>query len=287
MQNLYIRASRHVPIIALKAWPTAKTNRSPSRRGGGTARECGNPLAADQRYCLNCGARRGLLPGAVAGRSPRSRREGQEHRRGRDRQAPKPEGGDDEGGWSWMPSPQAIAIAVIGMLALGVGLGSAMSEIASSAPLSTILLEYPHHAAEGPPPEPNRKKKTAEEEPDAPRPEEAAPKKLRRAAGRSPSRKRRRKKRPKAAGRSEEETALQKSIERRTKKPKKTERKTEEALPEVKHAWLIVLGENSYESTFGAAAERPTCRGCCRKRASCCPNYYGVTAASSPTRSRC
>ena len=50
-----------------------------------------------------------------------------------------------------MPSPPAIAIAVIGMLALGVGLGSAMSEIASSAPLSTILLEYPHHAEEAPP----------------------------------------------------------------------------------------------------------------------------------------
>ena len=33
----------------------------------GTCGECGTPLAPDQRYCLNCGARHGPLPGAVAG----------------------------------------------------------------------------------------------------------------------------------------------------------------------------------------------------------------------------
>ena len=35
--------------------------------GRGTCAECGSTLAPDQRYCLNCGARRGRLPGAVAG----------------------------------------------------------------------------------------------------------------------------------------------------------------------------------------------------------------------------
>ena len=76
-----------------------------------------------------------------------------------------------------MPSPPAIAIAVIGMLALGVGLGSAMSEIAASAPLSTILLEYPQHADEAPPAEePEEEEEAAEVEAPvvAAAPEEAA-----------------------------------------------------------------------------------------------------------------
>jgi hypothetical protein len=127
-------------------------------------RECGSPLAPEQRYCVKCGARRGLLPGAVAGTVAAMASKAKASVPGAGGKGGGSEmgggsggkGGDgaggDGGGWSWMPSPPAIAIAVIGMLALGVGLGSAMSEIASSAPLSTILLEYPNHAVEAPPP---------------------------------------------------------------------------------------------------------------------------------------
>jgi len=138
-------------------------DKAPGRMGSDCT-ECGNPLAPDQRYCLNCGHRRGQLPGAVAGTVAALSSQGKAAAAGAAAKAPNPKG-DDQGGWSWMPSPQAIAIAVIGMLALGVGLGSAMSEIASSAPLSTILLEYPHHATEAPPPAEEPEEEVAEEEP--------------------------------------------------------------------------------------------------------------------------
>jgi hypothetical protein len=120
-------------------------------RAGERCTECGTPLAPDQRYCLSCGHRRGQLPGAVAGTVGALTSAGKGLAAAAAAKVPKPKDGEE--GWSWMPSPQAIAIAVIGMLALGVGLGSAMSEIASSAPLQTILLKYPHHAEEAPPAE--------------------------------------------------------------------------------------------------------------------------------------
>lgn len=172
-----------------------------------------------------------------------------------------------------MPSPPAIAIAVIGMLALGVGLGSAMSEIASSAPLSTILLEYPHRATEAPPPaeEPEEglaaaepKLAAAPEEPpleqivdemplsEAPLPEEAV-----------------------------EEAPLlpEEATEEPELVPFDPEEAEEEsflegeggALPEVKHAFLVVLGEGGYDETFGAASGTPYLSRVLPKKASCCP----------------
>ena len=179
-----------------------------------------------------------------------------------------------------MPSPQAIAIAVIGMLALGVGLGSAMSEIASSAPLQTILLEYPHHAEEAPPAEePEEEVEEVEEAApeetfaEAPEetvvPEEIAPLPVTEETSEVPEGG----EEPEA-----EESELEKSI--RESEEEQAEREAEEgeaALPEVKHAWLIVLGENSYENTFSATAAAPYLTRTLPKKGLLIPNYYGVT----------
>jgi hypothetical protein len=227
--------------------------------------ECGDPLAPDQRYCLNCGHRRGELPGAVAGTVGALTAKGGEAATAA-AVVPKPP--DADAGWSWMPSPQAIAIAVIGMLALGVGLGSAMSEIASSAPLQTILLEYPQHATEAPPAaEPEEE---VEEEVFTEATEEAAPVE------------------EIAALPVPEETALlpvEEEAPAGEEEPEPApfnpfeEPETEEGtLPEIKHAWLIVLGENSYESTYGAAAGAPYLTRVLPKKGTLIPNYYGVTA---------
>src|SRR6185312_1949730 len=220
--------------------PTGPAGDDAPGRSRNACSECGTPLAADQRYCMNCGHRRGALPGAVAGTVGALSTKGKAIAAAAGAKVPKPKG--DEEGWSWMPSPQAIAIAVIGMLALGVGLGSAMSEIADSAPLQTILLEYPHHAEEGPAAE--EPEEEAEEAPVvAAAPEEEAAEEF------TPL--------PEEAvapilppeeeiigGGEEEELVPFNPFE----EEEETEG-TEKALPEIKHAWLIVLGENSYEET--------------------------------------
>jgi phosphatidylinositol-3-phosphatase len=241
---------------------------------GSACGECGGPLAPDQRYCLNCGARRGRLPDAVAGTLAALSAKGKGIAAAAGAKGPKPKGGDDDG-WSWMPSPQAIAIAVVGMLALGVGLGSAMSEIASSAPLSTILLEYPHHATAAPPPEEEPEEveeaREAEEPVVAEAPEETAP---------------------------VEEIAEEPLPEEVIEEPLPEEvpsgqpppvefnpeeegenflEEEEKPLPEVKHAFLIVLGEGSYEETFGATSSAPYLSRVLPKKGELIPNYYGVT----------
>jgi hypothetical protein len=243
--------------------PTGPSGDEVRGRRGDACGECGDSLAPDQRYCLNCGHRRGELPGAVAGTVGALTAKGA----GTAAAPPKPPEADD--GWSWMLSPQAIAIAVIGMLALGVGLGSAMSEIVSSAPLQTILLEYPQHATEAPPTaepeevgeeeevftEATEEAAPLEEIATPPVPEETATLPV------------------------EEETAPAAEGPEPAPFNPFEEPETEEAgaLPGLKHAWLIVLGENSYESTYGAAAAAPYLTRVLPKKGTLIPNYYGVT----------
>jgi phosphatidylinositol-3-phosphatase len=240
-------------------------------RTGEKCAECGEPLAPDQRYCLNCGARRGLLPGAVVGTLASISSKGKAAAAAASAKVGGSKGdGDDEGGWSWMPSPPAIAIAVIGMLALGVGLGSAMSEIASSAPISTILLEYPHHATEAAPEEEPEEEALPEEEAIAEAPEEEA-----------------------LPEETEEVVVPEEEIERFVPEeeggeeeelvpfnPLEEEEETEfeeKKLPEIQHVFLIVLGEGGYETTFGAAAGAPYLSRTLPKKGTLIPNYYGVT----------
>jgi phosphatidylinositol-3-phosphatase len=264
-------------------------NPGPTGAGGDDVRgrsrasctECGTPLAPDQKYCISCGHRRGQLPGAVAGTVGALTAKGKGIAAAAAAKVTKPTGGDD--GYSWMPSPQAIAIAVIGMLALGVGLGSAMSEIASSAPLQTILLEYPHHAEEGPPAEEPEEEAGEEEFEEGGEeefaatpeetiiPEEVAPL----VPEETPVL-------PPPAEEEGEESALEKSIRELEEQEAQEQEEAESGLPEVKHAWLIVLGENSYENTYSAtpasgATTAPYLTRTLPSKGLLIPNYYGVT----------
>jgi hypothetical protein len=238
-----------------------------------TCRDCGTRLAPEQRYCAKCGARRGHLPGAVAAASakgtPASPKAPQED-------AKK----EDDGGWSWMPSPPAIAIAVIGMLALGVGLGSAMSEIASSAPLSTILLEYPHHATEAPPPaeEPEEEEFAEDAEPElAEAPEEAVEEIVEEAPLLVPEEVV--EEAPVLPEEATEEENPFEDLEKLEEREREeaAEGAEEEPLPEVKHAFLIVLGESGYDENFGTSAPSPYLSRTLPKKGELLPNYYGVT----------
>jgi phosphatidylinositol-3-phosphatase len=262
-----------------------KDDQVPDPAGRATCTECGNPLAPDQRYCLNCGARRGRLPGAIGATLAAVGARGKGLAAAAGAKASKPKGdgdggGEGGGGWSWMPSPPAIAIAVIGMLALGVGLGSAMSEIASSAPISTLILEYPHHAETAPEEPEEEVEEAPQEEAVAVGPEEAPEETLavpppEEVVVPPPS-----EAIEPPAG--EEESSLQASIKQVEKEQEEQEQReaeeAEQGLPEIKHAFLIVLGENSYESTYGPSAEAPYLSRVLPKKGELLPNYYGVTS---------
>jgi phosphatidylinositol-3-phosphatase len=238
------------------------------RRGRGRGRscpECGAARALDQRYCLACGARLGSLPAPIAALVGRvtaaaggvaaaigvaAKNDGE-----------KRSDGEDEGreGWpyersSWMPSPRAAAAAVIGMLALGVAIGSATDELAQSAGLSTILLEAP-----SPPPEEAPEATSAEPEPEEAG-EEAVP-----AAVPSTI--------PQEVPLVEEplpEEPLPEVPEVPEELPA--------GLPEVKHVFVVMLGENGYEESFGKASHSPFLSEELPAQGELLPNYFAVTS---------
>ena len=109
--------------------------------------DCQARLAHDQRYCLECGARRGPLPAQVAQLIGSIREQGpaaaSEPIRALDTRRPRAEFA--------MPGPRAAAAAVMGMLGFGVIVGSlaggASVETLASAPLIVVGLAHTTPAA--------------------------------------------------------------------------------------------------------------------------------------------
>ncbi len=156
----------------------------------------------------------------------------------------------------FMPSPRAAAIAVIGMLALGVALGSATNQIARSAGLSEILLEE-----EAPPPaEEEAPPATASAEPEV------------EAAGGEPA--------PVAPPPSVIPPEVPVVEEPLPGAPEPEVPVVEEelpaGLPEVKHVFLVVLGEGGYEETFGAASASKFLGEELPAQGELLPNYFAV-----------
>ncbi len=231
---------------------------------GKTCSECGASRAPDQRYCLKCGARLGSLPAAIASQIQRLRT----FATGRIPviKAPAPSKKADEGakkgkGWPYersdfMPSPRAAAAAVIGMLALGVALGSATNQLAQSAGLTTVLLEEPAPPPEAEEPAP----KTAAAEPEegveeAPETAAAAPSSI-----------------PTEVPVVEEPLPSEPEPEVPV-----IEEEVPTGLPEVKHVFLIVLGENGYEETFGEKSQSQYLKEELPAQGEILSNYFAVT----------
>jgi phosphatidylinositol-3-phosphatase len=145
------------------------------------------------------------------------------------------------------------------MLALGVALGSVTNELAQSAGLTTILLE-----AEPPPAEEANAPETAAAGPDAepaasePEPFVATPSNL---PAEVPLR----------------EEPLPGEAEREPEIPV-IEEEVPGGLPEVKHVFLIVLGENGYEETFGEASESVYLSDELPAQGELLSNYFAVTS---------
>jgi hypothetical protein len=221
--------------------------------------ECGAARAPDQRYCLACGARLGSLPTAIAAQIGRVKKFATGRIPVVKARAPKvTDPSPRKKGWPYersdlMPSPRAAAAAVIGMLALGVALGSATNEIAQSAGLTSILLE------ESPP---------AEEEPVA----EAAPEPEPEAVGEEPV--------PVEATPSvipEEVPLVEEPLPEAEPEAPPIEEELPTGLPEVKHVFLIMLGEGGYEEIFGEASTSEYLSKELPAQGELLPNYFAVT----------
>jgi len=155
----------------------------------------------------------------------------------------------------FMPSPWAAAVAVMGMLTLGVLLGSATSQVAQSAGLTSILLEAS--------PKPAPQAESVASAPPSPTPaSEPAP--LPATTSSLPIAP------PAAAVPPAAEPAPEP-----TPPPEFFEE--EETLPPVKHVFLVVLGENSFEEAFGATSPAPYLSRTLAAKGELLSNFYGVT----------
>jgi hypothetical protein len=166
-------------------------------------------------------------------------------------------GADPEDGLfppGYMPSPRTAALAVLGMLGLGVLLGSVTSNLAHSAGLSSILLEASSpHGEETTEPEAEEEFEEAFAETETEETPEASPSNV-------PG-----------------EGAPEESPGGKPPPELPPEEFEEPALPAVKHVFVIMLGENGFEETFGKSSQAPYLSKTLPEQGELLPNYYAVT----------
>jgi phosphatidylinositol-3-phosphatase len=245
---------------------TVRVTRSIDEEGSGKAHAercagCGAALSAAQRYCLECGIRRGPLPAMVANRIDALKRRGRPAapKRGGSTAgsaaataaAKKAKAEEDEDGLArFMPSPQIAAVAVMALLAAGVVIGSVTSPLAESAGSAPIVLEMPPPAS-SPPESGGESAASAAFEPTPLAPTAEAPLAA-----------------PLEAPAAEPEPSA----------PPKAplELPEEETLPEIKHVFLIVLDGHGYEEAFGTTSSLPYLAQTLAAKGELLPNYYAV-----------
>ncbi|HUE25583.1 MAG TPA: alkaline phosphatase family protein, partial [Solirubrobacteraceae bacterium] len=99
--------------------------------------ECGSSLAHDQRYCVECGRRRGALPRHVSQMIGGVKERGERVVPG----STLPDEDEPRRFDAWIGAPRAAAVAVLGMLGFGVVVGSLVSGSAAS-PLAPIIVAF-------------------------------------------------------------------------------------------------------------------------------------------------
>lgn len=222
---------------------------------------CGAALAASQRYCLECGARKGPLPAVVASRVAALKERGRDENPDSSGSATPvgtatsdasedPQKKDDR--WDFMPSPQVAAIAVMALLAAGVVLGSVTNPLAQGAGAASIILEM----GESDSPEDEAEEPVAEASgPVAATPSFAAV--------------------PEAPL----EVPAEVPAETGPVAPPPQEPPAlpeEETLPEIKHVFLIVLDGHGYEEAFGKESPAPYLAETLAGEGKLLSNYYAV-----------
>lgn len=231
------------------------TTEDDQKAGLRTCNQCGAERALDQRYCISCGARLGSLPAAI--RAQLRRVVGGAAAAGAAAvDSAKPEKYD---GWpfersEFMPSPRTAAAAVLVMLGLGVALGSVTQQVAQSAGFSGILLESP------PPPAEEEAPQVAGVEPEAEETTERAPAAVPLSAA------------PPEVPLVEEPLPSQPPLELPP-----VEEELPAGMPEIKHVFVIMLGEGGYEETFGEGSPSKFLGEELPAQGEILSNYYAVT----------
>jgi phosphatidylinositol-3-phosphatase len=198
---------------------------------------CGAALADDQRYCVECGSRRGPLPAAVATLIAA--------RPARPSAVVEPA---EPAGFT-PPSPRAAALAVMAVLAFGVVVGTLVAPATPSeanAPLVVAVQPIPTPVptpAPTPTPEPTPEDTPEPTPPSAPAPAAPAP------------------------------TAVP---ARATPEPTPPPLPSGPTLPAVQHVFLIMLTDHGYDEAFGPDAASSYLGGTLAKQGEVIPNYYGV-----------
>jgi hypothetical protein len=196
-------------------------------------KECGSRLAYDQRYCLDCGARRGALRPTMAQWIGIETAAGPVAAPEADARAGTA-GSEQARRQSSMPSPRVLGVAVMALLAFGVLIGSAVSpgqESSANGPLVVAVARTtaaPSAVATAeaptlPPP-------AASEETPVPSTSESA----------TPT--------------STTPAAKPKSAEPGKTKTSEPESGSAATLPPIKHVFLIVLSDQGFNQTFGPSA---------------------------------
>ena len=221
---------------------------------------CGATLASSQRYCLECGVRRGPVPAAFVKWLSIVRPDaGSEAATGG--VVPDTEEGaaatvaaegavfeDSTLAERFMPEPRSAAIATMALLAFGVVVGAATGPLAQSAGVSPIVVEMgssPSTASSEPEGEASEPIAEAPvESPEATHPP-CRPKRHRKA--------------------------------RRPPRKTKTEFPEEETLPPVQHVFMIVLGDHGYEEGFGVSSQSTYLSQTLPAKGELLSNYYAVT----------
>lgn len=163
---------------------------------------------------------------------------------------------EDDDFWSFMPTPQVAAVAVMALLAAGVVIGSVTSPLASSAGFAPIILRFTGDGREEAPVEEEKQVEApVANTSSAPAPAPIAPV-------------------PTAPAPPPEAAQPAPAAPPPLELPPELEQ--EETLPEVKHVFLVVLGEAGYEDSFGKASASPYFSKELPEQGELLSNYYAV-----------
>jgi hypothetical protein len=221
------------------ATPASDTERS-SAPWSLRCRECSAPLADDQRYCVECGSRRGPLPPTIARLIDPARVE--------PGPVADPAGSEWDDLLSRLTTPVA-AVAVMALLAVGVLVGSAVSPTQPTGASAPVIV--------------------AVSPPTATTPAPAAP-----AASPSPTPPATTPPPPTTPVPTVTTTTPTTTTPQTTPT---TPAPATSTLPPVKHVFLIVLSEHGYTASFGPNSQAPYLSKTLVGQGELLQNYYAVT----------
>jgi hypothetical protein len=240
------------------AVPTGKDDEGLGGARAASCASCDATLESGQRYCVECGVRRGPVPAAFAKWLSIMRPDAGSEVATEGAEADTEESAAAAGEAvfedstlveRFMPEPRSAAIATMALLAFGVVVGAATGPLAQSAGISPIVVEMGSSPSTA---------TNAEPEVEAPESIAEAPVEA-----------------PEATPSSVSSEPQPEGSSAAPKEPK-TETFEEETLPPIQHVFMIVLGDHGYEEGFGASSQSTYLSQTLPAKGELLSNYYAV-----------